>query len=64
MMRKLYRSNRDKYVSGLIGGMSESWNIDASLLRILFVISVFATSGSSLLVYVLALLFVPKESTY
>lgn len=63
-MKKLYRSNRDKYVNGLIGGMSESWNIDASLLRILFVISVFATSGASLLVYVLALLFVPKESTY
>lgn len=63
-MRKLYRSNRDKYVTGLISGLSESWNIDASLLRILFVISVFATSGASLLVYVLALLFVPKESTY
>ena len=63
-MRKLYRSNRDKYVTGFIGGLSESWNIDASLLRILFVISVFATSGASLLVYVLALLFVPKESTY
>lgn len=63
-MKKLYRSNRDKYVTGLIGGLSEIWNIDASLLRILFVISVFATSGASLLVYVLALLFVPKESIY
>jgi phage shock protein C len=63
-MRKWHRSNRDKYVTGLIGGMAERWNMDASLLRILFVISVFATSGTSLLFYFIALLFVPKESIY
>lgn len=63
-MRKLYRSNHDKVVTGLLGGIAKSWNIDASLLRILFVISVFVTSGTSLLVYLIALLFIPKESTY
>lgn len=63
-MKKLYRSNRDKYVTGLIGGVAERWNMDASLLRILFVISVFATSGTSLLFYCIALLFVPKASIY
>lgn len=63
-MRKLYRSNHDKVVTGLLGGIAKSWNIDASLLRILFVISVFVTSGTSLLVYLITLLFIPKESTY
>lgn len=60
-MSKLYRSTRDKMVTGLIGGLSESVGIDSTLLRILFVISIFFTGGTTLFIYFIASLVVPKE---
>ncbi|WP_322906686.1 PspC domain-containing protein [Paenibacillus campi] len=63
-MKKWHRSSRDKVMTGLIGGLAEKMGWDASLLRILFVISVFLTSGTSLLIYLIAALFVPKEYPY
>ncbi|WP_411343804.1 PspC domain-containing protein [Paenibacillus sp. WLX1005] len=64
MMRKLYRSSQNRMMTGLIGGLAQMWNMDASLLRILFVISIFVTSGASLLIYLIAACFVPKEYHY
>lgn len=60
-MSKLYRSTRDRMLTGLIGGISESIGMDSTLLRIIFVISIFVTGGTSLLIYFIAALVVPKE---
>lgn len=40
-MKKLYRSTKDSQVSGVLGGVSEMYGIDVSLLRILLVVSGF-----------------------
>ncbi|MWV44645.1 PspC domain-containing protein [Paenibacillus sp. HJL G12] len=60
-MSKLYRSTRDKMVTGLCGGLSETMGIDSTLLRILFIISIFFTGGTTLFIYFIASLVVPKE---
>ncbi|PYE43231.1 PspC domain-containing protein [Paenibacillus barcinonensis] len=60
-MSKLYRSTRDRMMTGLIGGISENIGMDSTLLRIIFVISIFATGGTTLLIYFIAALVVPKE---
>ncbi|XEC95592.1 PspC domain-containing protein [Paenibacillus tarimensis] len=60
-MKKLYRSTRDKKVLGLCGGVAEMMNIDATLLRVLFIVAVIFSSGALILVYILAGLVVPKE---
>lgn len=60
-MSKLYRSTRDRMMTGLIGGISEAIGMDSTLLRIIFVISIFATGGTTLLIYFIAALVVPKE---
>lgn len=60
-MSKLYRSTRDKMVTGLCGGLSETIGIDSTLLRILFVLSIFFTGGTTLFIYFIASLVVPKE---
>lgn len=41
-MSKLYRSTRDKMVTGLCGGLSDTFGIDSTLLRILFLISILS----------------------
>ncbi|GGG21240.1 PspC domain-containing protein [Paenibacillus abyssi] len=63
-MKKLYRSTRDKKVLGLCGGVAEMMNIDATLLRVLFIVAVIFSSGALILVYILAGLVVPKEPPY
>jgi phage shock protein C len=63
-MKKLYRSNRDKKLLGLCGGVAEMLNIDATLLRVLFIVAVIFSSGTLILVYILAGMVVPKEPPY
>ena len=36
-MKKLYRSNKDKMIAGICGGLGEMSNIDPTLLRLAFV---------------------------
>ena len=61
VMKKLYRSRRDKKLFGLCGGIAEMLNVDATLLRILLIVITVFTSGFVILVYILAGLVVPKE---
>lgn len=61
VMKKLYRSRRDKKLFGLCGGLAEMLNVDATLLRILLIVVTVFTSGALILVYILAGLVVPKD---
>lgn len=60
-MSKLYRSRRDKKVTGLCGGLAETLNIDATLLRLLVVVTTFFSGGTVILLYVIASIVIPKE---
>lgn len=62
VMKKLYRSRRDRKLFGLCGGLAEMLNVDATLLRILLIVLTVFSSGALILVYILAGLVVPKES--
>ena len=60
-MTRVYRSNRDKVFTGLIGGLSDLFRVESTLLRIIFVVSIFITGGTTLLIYLIASLVIPKE---
>ena len=53
---KLYKSSTDKKIFGVAGGLAEYFNIDSSLVRIVFVITLFAGSIGFLAYIILALL--------
>lgn len=58
--RKLYRSKTDRKVAGVCGGLAQYFNIDPTLIRVLFVVlAVFG--GSGLLLYLALWIIVPKE---
>lgn len=63
-MTKLYRSQRDKKILGLCGGLAEAFNIDATLFRLIFVFTVFFSGGAALILYALAALVIPKEPAF
>ena len=58
-MKKLYKSNRDKKICGVCGGIAEYLNVDATLIRLAFVL-VSALGGSGVLAYIVAALILPE----
>ena len=59
--RKLYRSEKDRMIAGVCGGLSEYFDVDSVLVRLLWVaFTVFV--GSGVLLYIIALIIMPTES--
>lgn len=59
--KKLYRSRKERVVAGVIGGFADFLGIDATLLRVTFVILALTTMGGALLVYLILILVIPEE---
>ena len=63
-MNKLYRSNTDKVIGGVCGGLGEYLHIDPLILRILFVLLAMV-NGVGLAAYVILWILVPvSQATY
>ncbi|MDX8044657.1 PspC domain-containing protein [Gracilibacillus sp. S3-1-1] len=62
MERKLYRSNTNVMISGVLGGIAEMVHLDATILRLIFVLLLIFTYGVPLfLLYVAATIIIPKR---
>jgi phage shock protein C len=59
MTKKLYRSSRDRMLGGVAGGLAEYFEIDSTLVRILFIITLFI-GGTGILAYILLWIVVPE----
>ena len=60
-MKKLCKSNTNKKICGVCGGIAEYLNADPTLIRLAFVL-ISAIAGSGVLAYVLAALIMPEAS--
>ena len=58
-MKKLCKSNTNRKICGVCGGIAEYLNADPTLIRLAFVIIAMA-AGSGLLAYILAALIMPE----
>ncbi|MCK5218539.1 PspC domain-containing protein [bacterium] len=60
--KRLYRSKSDRMFGGVLGGVAEYFDIDAGLLRVLWVLlTVFTGVFLCLFVYVCALFIIPNQ---
>lgn len=57
--KKLLRSRRNKMISGVCGGIGEYFNVDATIIRLLFVL--FGFTGSGIIAYIIAAIVIPEE---
>jgi phage shock protein C len=57
--RKLYRSRKDKVIGGVCGGLGEYFDIDPSLIRLLWVVVVFM-GGSGVFIYIILWIVLPE----
>lgn len=60
--KRLYRSNRDYMLGGVAGGLGEYFNVDPTVVRLLFVLLAFVTAFfPALLVYFVLWIIVPRN---
>ena len=60
MAKKLYRSTLDKMIGGVAGGLAEYFDIDSTLVRVLFVVVVFL-GGGGIIAYIILWIVVPQK---
>mgnify|MGYP001618471812 CR=1 FL=1 len=60
-IKKLYLSNKDKKIAGLCGGLAQYFDIDSTLVRLLWVIFTFFSMGAGIIVYIVALAVMPEK---
>ncbi len=59
MNKKLYKSNTNKMLEGVCGGIAEYFGIDPTIVRLAWVIFC-ALGGSGILAYIIAAIIIPS----
>ena len=62
MEKRLYRSRTDRMLWGVCGGLAKYFDIDPTIMRLIFVISIFL-GGSGILAYIILAIVVPVEGS-
>ena len=60
--KKLYRSETDRMLGGVCGGIAEAYDFDPTLIRLLTAALVLSGIGSPILIYIIAWIIIPSES--
>lgn len=59
--KKLYRSNTDKMIAGVCGGLGQYFGIDSTVIRLIFALLVVFGVGSGILLYIILAIVMPLE---
>lgn len=60
MEKKLYRSYSNRMIAGVCGGVAEYFDIDPTLIRLLWVVAGFL-GGGGLLIYLVCAIIIPAR---
>lgn len=60
MQDRLIRSRSDRVVAGVCGGLASYFNVDSTIVRLVFVVAVL--SGVSPLLYIILWIIMPEEA--
>ena len=61
MIKLLYKTDKNKKLCGVCGGIGEYFNIDPTLVRLLWIVFSCA-GGSGVLAYIIAAIVMPEKS--
>ena len=62
MDKRLYRSRKDKMIAGVAGGLGEYFNVDPTIVRLVFVLLALA-GGPGVLLYFIMWIITPVENS-
>lgn len=60
--KRLYKSRKNKKVEGVCGGIAEYFNIDPTIVRLLFLFFLIYSCFTALFVYIAAAVIMPAGS--
>ena len=60
MARRLYRSQTEKMIGGVCGGLAEVLDVDPTIIRVVFVLLAFL-GGHGILLYLILWLIMPRQ---
>ena len=60
MKKRIYRSRKEKLVGGVCGGISNYFDVDPVLIRLIF-LALLLIGGYTILAYLVAWVIIPKE---
>lgn len=61
-MKRLYRSQYERKLAGVCGGIANYFSIDPTLVRLMAVILFFVTAGAPMILgYIIAIFIIPNE---
>ena len=60
MEKKLYKSNQDKMIDGVCGGIAEYFGIDPTVVRLIWALFSLM-GGSGILAYIIAAIIIPRS---
>lgn len=60
MGKRLYKSNKDKMLDGVCGGLAEYFSVDPTLIRLAWVL-LCAMGGSGVVAYIVAAIVIPRD---
>lgn len=61
MTKRLFKSNSNRMVCGVCGGLGEYFNIDPVIVRLLWVMCIFFMGGG-LIAYLIAAIIIPTDN--
>ena len=59
-LKRLYKSNRDRKLAGVCGGIAEYFNVDPTIIRLIFVFISLAY-GTGIITYIICALVIPER---
>lgn len=62
MEKRLYRSETDRIISGVCGGLAKYFDIDPTIIRLIAVLSIFF-GGAGIIAYIILAIVVPSEKS-
>ena len=63
MEKKLYRSVTNKKIAGVCGGIAEYFNIDPTIVRLIWAIVTVCGFGTGVLLYIICAFVIPEKPT-
>ncbi len=59
--KTLRRSKKDRVIGGVLGGLAKYFNMDSTLIRLIFIFICFISIKGALLLYIVLYIVIPEE---
>jgi len=59
-VKRLLRSKKNRVIAGVCGGIGEYFNVDPTIIRLIWVILTLVSMGAGILAYIIAWIIIPE----